>query len=335
MPPEKPFSLAPESASTHAPLVDSVFLFIIGVSVVFATITAILLIYFAVKYRRRSNDEFPTPEHASHRVEWIWLSALFVLFMFMFFWATSTYFAMIRPPDDSLEVYVTGKQWMWKIQHAGGQREINELHVPLGRPVRLVMTSEDVIHDFFIPDFRIKQDVLPGRYSWLWFQATKAGVYRLYCAEYCGTQHSHMIGWVTVMEPEKYTEWLRGRADLGMALRGRQLFLKYQCIACHAGDNTGHAPSLEDIFEKDVPIQGMGLVRANEQYLRESIRYPLAKLHSGYKPIMPQFGPEQMSDDDLQDLVTFIKTLKRGGTPTRNEQTRAPEAGTEPESLKR
>jgi cytochrome c oxidase subunit 2 len=333
--PDQPFTLSPESASTHAATVDSVFGFIIGVSVFFASLTAILLIYYAIRYRRRSEDYYPKAMHGSNKLEWAWTIGLLVLFMIMFFWATSAYFSMIRPPDDAEEIFVTGKQWMWKVQHVGGQREINALHVPVGKPVRLVMTSEDVIHDFFIPDFRVKQDVLPNRYSWMWFQATKPGTYRLYCAEYCGTLHSRMIGWVTAMEPDKYADWLHSGADLGMALRGRQLFLKYQCIACHAGENTGRAPSLEGIYEKRVPIQDDDPVEANERYLRESIRFPLAKLHAGYRPIMPQFGPEQMSDDDLQDLVAFIKSLKRGGTPTRNERTRAPESGTEPGALKR
>jgi cytochrome c oxidase subunit 2 len=191
--------------------------------------------------------------------------------------------------------------------------------------VRLILTSEDVIHDFFIPDFRIKQDALPTRYTWMWFQATKPGRYRLFCTEYCGTQHSHMVGWVTAMEPDRYGEWLQSKADLAMANRGRQLFLKYQCIACHSGEHTGRAPSLEELYLKDVPLQDGESVVANETYLRESIRFPKAKIHAGYQAIMPQFGPARMSDDDLQDLVAFIKALKRGGTPTRNEKSPAPE----------
>ena len=176
---------------------------------------------------------------------------------------------MMRTPDDAMEVYVVGKQWMWHLQHPeGGQREINELHVPVGRPVKLIMTSEDVIHDFFVPAFRVKQDVVPGRYTYMWFQATKAGDYHLFCAQYCGTQHSRMGGWVHVMEPDEYQKWLSSKADLSMALRGRQLFLKYQCIACHSGDSKAHAPLLEDLYRKQVSLDDGRTVEANEDYIR-------------------------------------------------------------------
>ncbi len=179
-PPERPFALFPEQASTHAAAVDTLFFFIIGISFAVATLTAVLLIYFAIRYRRRAEDYFPKPIVGSAKLEYGWTIATFVVFMFIFFWSATLYFRLVQPPENAMEIYVTGKQWMWKIQHPSGQTEINELHIPVGQPVRLIMTSEDVIHDFFIPSFRIKQDVMPGRYSYLWFEATKPGVYHLF-----------------------------------------------------------------------------------------------------------------------------------------------------------
>ena len=212
------------------------------------------------------------------------------------------------------------------LQHPeGGQREINELHVPVGRPVKLIMTSEDVIHSFFIPAFRVKQDVVPGRYTYVWFQPTKVGDYHLFCAQYCGTQHSRMVGWVHVMEPDEYQRWLSGKADESMALRGRQLFLKYQCIACHSGDSQAKAPLLEELYLKTVRLRDGRNVTADEDYIRRSIRDPKADIVDPYQPIMPTFGPDQMDEEQLQDLVAFIVTLGRDQTPTRNEATPAPE----------
>jgi cytochrome c oxidase subunit II len=229
-------------------------------------------------------------------------------------------------PPGAMEVYVVGKQWMWHLQHPeGGQREINELHVPVGRPVKLVMTSEDVIHSFFVPAFRTKQDVVPGRYVYIWFRPTKVGDYHLFCAQYCGTQHSRMVGWVHVMEPDEYQRWLSDNADESMAKRGRQLFLKYQCIACHNRESQ-RAPLLEELYGKKVALTDGRVVEANDDYIRRSIRDPKADIVSPFQPIMPTFGPDQMDDLELQDLVVFIKNLGRDQTPTRNEYTPAPEA---------
>ncbi|MBY0528248.1 MAG: cytochrome c oxidase subunit II [Gemmataceae bacterium] len=346
---EPGFSLFPEQASTFAGPVDTVYFAIVLVSVFFSALTAILLFFFAIKYRRRSNDEFPQPTIGSSRLEVSWVCFLIVVFLSMFFWSAQVYLAMARPPDHALEIYVVGRQWMWKVQHLEGQREINELHVPLGRPIKLVMTSEDVIHSFYVPAFRLKQDVLPGRYTSLWFQATKPGRYRLFCAEYCGTDHSRMGGWVTVMEPAEYEAWLTGatapattrpagtvervpaddwllggRADLSMATRGRQLFLKHQCIACHSADARARAPVLEELAGATVPLQDGRRAIADDDYLRESIRLPRAKVVAGYQPIMPDYPPDQLDESELQQLLTFIKSLKRGQTPRRNEETPPP-----------
>ena len=320
------FTMFPEQASTAAAGVDALYFFIIGISGFLSTLTAVLLIYFAIRYRRKSPDQYPKRIHGSTLLESACAIGLFVLFLAMFFWSTSQYLWMMHPPDDAMEVYVVGKQWMWQLQHPeGGQREINELHIPLGKPVKLVMTSEDVIHDFYVPAFRVKQDVLPGRYTYLWFQPIKEGDYHLFCGEYCGTQHSRMGGWVHVMAPEKYQQWLSGKADLSMALRGRQLFLKYQCVACHSGDSRARAPLLEELYHKTVSLSDGRFIEANDEYIRRSIREPKADVVSGYKPIMPAFKPEQMDDLELQQLVVFIKNLGRDQTPTRNENTPAPE----------
>jgi cytochrome c oxidase subunit 2 len=324
------FTLFPEQASTAAPQVDALFLFIIGVSLFFATITAVLVIYFSIRYRRRSEGQFPPPVHGSTRLETLVVGSMLALFLFMFCWAAYLYLHMMRPPDDAMEVYVVGKQWMWHVQHpVGGQREINELHVPVGKPVKLIMTSEDVIHSFFIPAFRVKQDVLPGRFTYLWFQPTKPGDYHLFCAQYCGTQHSRMGGWIHVMEEGEYRKWLDGQADLSMALRGRQLFLKYQCIACHSGDSQARAPLLEDLYLKDVTLTDGSVKQADEEYIRHHIRGPRDEVVTPYKPVMPIFGPDQMDDEELGQLVEFIKNLHRDQTPKRNEVTPAPEQRSE------
>ncbi len=320
------FTLFPEQAAAAAPGVDALFLFIVGVSVFFSTVTAVLVIYYSLRYRRKSENHFPTPIHGSPRMEVVWLGFLSALFLVMFFWSAYQYLWMMHTPDDAMEVYVVGKQWMWHLQHPeGGQREINELHVPVGRPVKLIMASEDVIHSFFIPAFRVKQDVVPGRYTYVWFQPTKVGDYHLFCSQYCGTQHSRMGGWVHVMQPDEYQRWLSGKADESMALRGRQLFLKYQCIACHSGDSQAKAPLLEELYLKTVTLRDGRKVKADEDYLRRSIRDPKADIVDPYQPIMPTFGPDQMDEGQLQDLVAFIKTLGRDQTPTRNEATPAPE----------
>jgi cytochrome c oxidase subunit 2 len=217
---------------------------------------------------------------------------------------------------------------MWKLQHPGGQSEINELHVPVGQPVKLVMTSEDVIHSFFVPAFRTKQDVVPGRYVRSWFQATKAGDYHLFCAEYCGTEHSRMIGWVHVMEPEAYQSWLAERPFRSMAVEGRNLFYKLQCVTCHSATAEARAPVLEGLYGRMVQLRDGPPVLADENYIRESILKPDAKVVAGYEPIMPPFVLKKSADDkegnlteeDLLRLIVFIKSLGRGETPPRVEE---------------
>jgi cytochrome c oxidase subunit II len=209
-----------------------------------------------------------------------------------------------------MDVYVIGKQWMWKLEHAGGQREIDELHVPAGRPVRLVMTSQDVIHDFFMPVFRIKQDVLPGRYTILWFTATKPGDYHLFCSQYCGTDHSRMIGHVVVMAPAAFAAWLaRGNGAQTMAARGAARFRQYGCSGCHGANASVHAPKLEGLFGKPVQLEGGGSVIADERYVHDSVMLPKKEITAGYAPIMPSFQG-QIAEEDLLDIVEYIKSLR-------------------------
>jgi cytochrome c oxidase subunit II len=319
------FSLFPEQASADAHKVDQLYFFILLVCLFFSVLTAVLLLYFAVRYRKRRFDE-PTPpvKHASNTMEYLWCAGLFAIFMVMFFWSATLYVTMQRPPEDALEIYVVGRQWMWKVQHPDGQREINEMHVPVGQPVKLIITSEDVIHSYYIPAFRVKQDAVPGRYSYMNFTASKPGRYHLFCAEYCGTEHSRMRGTIVAMEPSEYQEWLNSKADLSMALRGRQLFLRQQCVACHAETPSGRAPSLENLYRRRVTLKDGSTVIADEDYLRESIRRPKARIVAGYEPIMPEFDEDRLSETELQQIIAFIKTLKTGDTPARNERTPPP-----------
>src|SRR5437667_1515883 len=253
----------PEQASTAAERVDALLAFLVAVTGFFTVLVAGLVIVFAIKYRRRSEAERPPPIPGSLKLEAFWTVIPLAIALVLFVWGARVFFDIAQPPDDAMEIYVVGKQWMWKIQHPGGQREINELHVPVGQPVKLTMISEDVIHDFFVPAFRVKADVRPGSYSHIWFQATKVGKHRLFCAQYCGTNHSGMVGSVFVMEREDYQRWLRDRAEGSMALEGRKLFQKLQCIACHSADARARGPVLEGLYGQRVTLRDGGTVLAD------------------------------------------------------------------------
>jgi cytochrome c oxidase subunit 2 len=232
--------------------------------------------------------------------------------MVLFVWGAMVFFHAQRPPRGAIEIYAVGKQWMWKFQHMDGQREINELHVPIGQPVKLTMISQDVIHSFFVPAFRVKQDVLPGRYTTVWFQATRTGRYHLFCAEYCGTQHSGMIGSVVVMEPAQYQAWLSGGGGEGsLAQSGEKLFQDLACNTCHRSDSGARGPDLAGIFGSQVTLQAGQKLVADEAYIRESILNPQAKLVMGFQPIMPTFQG-QVSEEGLMSLVAYIKSLQKG-----------------------
>ena len=301
--------LFPESASTVAPSVDRLYVFLIVSTVSLAVILAVLVIGFAIRYHRGSQNEIPVQSKSSHAFEYAWTVATFLLFLAMFFWGVNVYFELSVPPPNSLEVFAVGKQWMWKVQYPGGQREINELHVPIGTPVRVTMTSQDVIHSFFIPAFRVKQDVLPGRYTTLWFTATKPGRYHLFCAEYCGTKHSGMVGWVYAMAPAEYSRWLTsGGSEGSLASRGEKLYHQYGCSTCHDLEGGGPCPSFRHLYGTRVRLDGGGSVIADEAYLRESILQADAKVVLGFKPIMPTFQG-QLDEDQVLALIEFIKAL--------------------------
>jgi cytochrome c oxidase subunit II len=326
--------LFPEQASTIASRVDYLFFFLLAVTGAMAMLVSVLVIYFAVRYRRRKGGERTPRILGSVRLEIFWSITPLLFFVVMFAWGASIFNAVAWAPEGAMEVFVVGKQWMWKIQHPDGQREINELHVPVGRPVKLTLTSEDVIHDFFVPAFRTKIDVLPGRYVSTWYEPTKVGRYHLFCAQYCGTNHAGMVGWVTVMEPVEYQAWLDSKAEGSLALAGRKLFLKLQCITCHSANSRARAPVLEGLYGNAVHLQNGGTVTADDAYIRESILYPRAKVVQGWEPIMPTFKG-QVNEEELIQLIAFIKSLGPGQTPTRTEQFPAPlGAPTEPQTSK-
>jgi cytochrome c oxidase subunit II len=301
------FPLWPERASTIAGNVDALFIFLLIVTGLMTLLIFTCLIYFAARYRYRPGVPAEQIE-GSTPLELTWSIIPFFVFIVIFFWGAIVFFKERTPPRDATEVYVVAKQWMWKIEHAEGQREINELHVPVGRDVKLIMTSQDVIHSFYIPAFRIKQDVLPGRYTVQWFRATKPGTYHLFCAEYCGTQHSGMVGDVVVMEPAQYETWINGGSTGPLAATGEKTFAELGCSTCHRADGQGRGPSLEGIFGKPVLLTGGRTVTADENYIRESILDPGAKIVNGYTPVMPTFQG-LVSEEQLNGLVAYVKSL--------------------------
>jgi cytochrome c oxidase subunit II len=315
--------LLPEQASTHAAAVDALLIFLVSVCGFFAVLIAVLLLVFAIRYRRRSEDDLPKPVASSFKLELTWSLIPLAFMMAFFVWGVRLYFSWARPPDDVMEIHVVGRQWMWKIQHMGGQREINQLHVPVDRSVKLTMTSEDVIHSFFVPAFRVHMDVLPARYTTLWFQATKPGRYHLFCSQYCGTNHAKMIGEVIVMDKDDYQNWLNERVDGSPAAEGRKLFMKLQCTTCHNSDASARGPLLEGIFQRNVTLENGTAVRIDQSYLRESILYPDAKIVAGFKPIMPSYLG-QVNEEEVLQLITFIKSLGPGQMPPRTEDAEPP-----------
>ncbi len=301
--------LFPEQASTIAAKTDALYFFMIAVSVFFSLLIFGLVTYFAVRYRRRSELEVPRPLIGSLKLELTWTIIPTIIAMGMFVWGVMLFFQISRPPSDTLDMLVVAKQWMWKIQHPSGQREINSLHVPVGQPVRLTMTSEDVIHSFFVPAFRIKMDVLPGRYTVAWFEATKPGRYHLFCTEYCGTKHSEMIGWVTVMDPVQYERWLSGASGEPLAVSGRKLFEQLRCNTCHNETSGARGPNLAGLWGRDVRLQDGRTVTADQAYIRESILNPGAKIVAGYSQLMPTFQG-QISETGLLQIMAYLESLQ-------------------------
>lgn len=301
----------PEQASTFAKHVDGLYIFLLSITAFFSILIFTLVFYFAIRYRRKHAQEVPERLKESTLLEITWSVLPFLLCVVMFVWSAKIYFDMTRAPSNAMQMWVVGKQWMWKIQHPEGRREINELHVPLGQPVKLTMTSEDVIHSFYIPAFRVKMDVIPGRYTSLWFQATQAGEYHLFCAEYCGTKHSGMIGKVVVMDAADYERWLSGTpSNETMEQAGERLFVQNNCSTCHHTRADARGPVLESVFGKPVQLESGGTIVADEAYVRESILNPAGKVVKGYRPVMPTFQG-QISEEGLMQLIAYIKSLNK------------------------
>src|SRR3989441_219955 len=320
------FPIIPESASTLSSEVDAIYFYISGVTVFFTLLISAVVIFFVIRYRRRNAFEIPRPIEGSTKLETLWSVIPLLIALSIFVWGAKVYFAESRPPKDALEVYVVGKQWMWKFQHTTGQREINELHIPVGRKIKLIMATEDVIHDVFVPAFRIKADVVPGRYTTEWFEATKPGRYHFFCAEYCGMNHSGMGGYVVVMEPTEFENWLSGNANqMSPAAAGQQMFESLGCASCHgANAEGGRGPALLGLYGSNVVLNNGQTIRADEGYTRESILNPQAKIVTGFGPIMPSFQG-QVNEEQLLQLVAYVKSL---GAPKSETPTAKPPATT-------
>ena len=303
------FPLFPDTATELAREIDAIYFFGLGIAAVFSTLIAVSIFFLAIRYRRRSEHQVGKPEKTLLWLEVTWSVVPLAILLVMFVWGAKVYFQARRPPADAYEYYVTAKQWMWKFQHPEGNREINHLHVPIHQPIKLIMTSEDVIHSFFVPAFRVKMDVLPGRYTTLWFEADRAGTYRLFCNEYCGVEHSLMIGAVTVMEPAEYEAWLGGNLNApSVAPSGEQLFAEKVCNTCHKSGSGALGPTLEGLFGEEVELADGSTVTVDENYLRESILNPAAKLTKGYQNLMPTFQG-QLDEEELVELILYIKSL--------------------------
>jgi cytochrome c oxidase subunit 2 len=305
------FPLWPDRASTMAGNVDALYIFLLLVTGMMTLLVFSCVIYFAARYRKQKGVQAEKIE-GSIPLEVTWSIIPFFVFMAIFVWGAVVYFKGRTPPRDSTEVYVVAKQWMWKLEHAEGQREINQLHVPVGKDVKLIMTSQDVIHSFFVPAFRMKQDVVPGRYTVAWFRATKPGTYHLFCAEYCGTQHSGMVGEIVVMDPAQYEAWMGGGSTGPLSATGEKVFAELGCATCHRTDTQGRGPNLQGVFGKPVLLEDGRTVTADENYVRESILEPGAKVVSGFKPVMPTFQG-LVSEEQVNALVAYVKSLSNAG----------------------
>jgi cytochrome c oxidase subunit 2 len=314
------FPLFPERASTVASQVDAVSVFAVAIVLFLLILIALLVLVFGIRYRAGSKVDRSDPPKTNDKLEGLWIAGPLVITMGLFAWMSIVFYHQYDTPEDASTIYVIGKQWMWKVEHPEGKKEINELHVPVGRPIRLLMTSMDVIHDFYIPAFRVKQDVVPGRYSEMWFEPTKPGTYHLFCAEYCGTNHSLMIGSVHVMEPADYERWLRETSTTqgyaSMAAEGERLFVQYHCAGCHRGGNEAiKAPRLEGVYGRPVPIQDgkdVTFVVADDRYIRDSILLPKSQVVAGYEPLMPSYQ-DQIPEDDLLKIIEYIKSIASKG----------------------
>jgi cytochrome c oxidase subunit 2 len=303
------FPIFPPQGSAFAHQVDHLYFALIAFSAAMILLVVLPIIYFLFKYRRGKRANRREPRLPETVIEITWITIPLLLMVGLYAWGADLYFHEQRPPPNALEINVIGKQWMWKTQHPEGNREINELHVPLGRTIRLNLASQDVIHSFFLPAFRIKKDVIPGYYTTEWFQATKLGTFHIFCAEYCGTHHSGMIGNIIVMEPAEYERWLAsGRPTTSLVQAGEKRFRELGCSGCHMGNSVVRSPPLEGVFGKPVPLQTGGTVTADEGYIRDSILLPNSQIVAGYQPVMPSFQGH-VTEEEVLELVAYIKSL--------------------------
>jgi cytochrome c oxidase subunit 2 len=301
-------ALFPAEASSISPYVDELYFFLLLMTIVGTTLVAVIVFGFSIRYRREKSP-VATQVEGSTLLEATWTIIPLAIFLLVFVWGALLYFRIYDPPTNAMNIYVVGKQWMWKAEHPGGQHEINALHVPTGQPIQLTMISQDVFHSFSIPDFRVKREVIPGRYSTVWFQATQPGTYHLFCTQYCGTQHSGMIGEITVLTPEDYKKWLHeSTSGMSLAQNGERLFASMGCNACHSGNAAARGPNLAGVYGTKLTLTNGGQVLVNDAYLRDAILNPSQHVTAGFAPIMPTYQG-QISEDGLIDLVEYIKTL--------------------------
>jgi cytochrome c oxidase subunit 2 len=314
--------LFPEQASTLAPRVDNLYFFIVAVTAFFGIVTSVVVVWFAMKYRTDDPNAIGARITGSIPLELAWSIIPFVISIVIFVWAADVFMDIYRPPDQTLEIYATGKRWMWKFQHLDGKGEINELHVPVGRAVKVTFTSEDVLHSLYFPSFRTKADAIPGRYSSVWFTATKTGESHIFCAEYCGTNHSGMVGKVYVMEPAAYQAWLSGSGGEGtLAQRGERLFNDLACNTCHLDEGTGRGPSLVNKFGSEEQLTNGQTVTVDDSYLRESILTPQQKIVAGYQPLMPTFQG-MVNEESVMALIEYVKSKKGAGPAAAPQENR-------------
>ncbi|MDE1178676.1 MAG: cytochrome c oxidase subunit II [Edaphobacter sp.] len=302
-------ALFPREASTIAPYTDALYFFLLLITIVGLTLVGALVFGFAIRYRKERSP-IATQVEGSTLLEATWTIIPLALFLICFVWGALLYFRIFNPPANAMNIYVVGKQWMWKAEHQGGQHEINSLHVPTGQPIQLTMISQDVFHSFSIPDFRVKREVIPGRYSTVWFEATTPGTYHIFCTQYCGTKHSGMIGEVTVLTPDDYKKWTEeSTSGMSLAQNGERLFASMGCNSCHSGSATSRGPNLANVYGSKLKLANGSEVLVNEAFLRDTILNPSQHVPVGYAPIMPTYQG-QISEEGLIDLVEFIKSLK-------------------------
>lgn len=319
------FDLFPPSVSTFAERVDPLFYFLTILSIVASVGVFAALGILGVVFRR--DPDKPRESHPLHAplLEIIWTVIPFFVFIGVFVWGAKLFAEYVRPPDGTLDIDVIAKQWMWKVQHKEGVREVNDLHIPVNQPIKLTLTSQDVLHDYYLPAMRVKQDVIPGRFTYLWFEATQTGTYPIFCAEYCGTEHSLMKGHVTVLTQEGYAEWLAGGPKKSPVEAGEFLFTQRGCVTCHSGMKDARGPNLTGIYGTTGRMVGGEELLKDDNYLQESILYSSKHIVEGYTPLMPAFA-NQLTVDDVNNLIAYIKSLGEPAAVDVSAGTAAPAA---------